>query len=222
MRCVLFDLDNTLVEIPDTYHFFDDLIIKVIQDDYRLPVPAQESRDTLWRSGKDYIPILKGWGVADPSDFWRRFDEYDFHKRKEYIKAGRIRLYPDTLSALIGLKQLGMALGIVSNTTTPIVEYELNAFNLSGYFSVIIGLGETQELCKPEPDGLLEAIRRLQCSYGHAVFVGDSRVDLIAGKRANIKNVLIDRNNSKNYASDEIAESDFIHIHDLRDIIKVV
>ena len=222
MRCVLFDLDNTLVEIPDAYQFFDDLIIKVIQDDYKLPIPPRESRDTLWRSGKDYIPILKAWGVADPSDFWRRFDEYDSVKRSDFIQRGKIQLYPDTLPTLEELKNRGLNLGIVSNTTTPIVESEIQAFHINHFFDLVIGLGETQEQCKPEPDGLLAAIQRLGCSAQESIFVGDSRVDLIAGKRANIRNVLIDRKNSKNFESDGIAEEDFIRIHDLRDLIKVI
>lgn len=222
MRCVLFDLDNTLVEIPDTYHFFDDLIIKVIQDDYGLPVPEQASRDTLWRSGKDYIPILQSWGVSDPSDFWRRFDAYDSVKRADYIQKGTIKLYPDTYPALEDLKNRGLNLGIVSNTTTPIVETEIRAFNIDQFFDLVIGLGETQAQCKPEPDGLLAAIRHLGCSVNDTVFVGDSRVDLLAGKRAKIRNVLIDRKNSKNFESDGIVEKDFIRIHDLRELIKVL
>ena len=69
ISCVLFDLDNTLIGIPNTWHYFDGLIQQVLVEEFHLPVPDTHARNQLWRSGKAYIQILKNWGVQDPDDF---------------------------------------------------------------------------------------------------------------------------------------------------------
>ena len=39
IKCILFDLDNTLIDIPDPWTYFDSIIIEVMRDDLGLPVP---------------------------------------------------------------------------------------------------------------------------------------------------------------------------------------
>ncbi len=186
INCVLFDLDNTLVGIPETWQYFDDLIKIVLKEDYQLPTPAKNERDSLWRSGNKYVEILKNWGVSDPDDFWIRFDQRDGVKRKKLIANGQLILYDDVIPTLERLKKIGIKTGIVSNTPEFIVEYELAEYNLDIFFDKVLGLGDDQSMCKPEPDGINMVLKKLECLPSNTIFIGDSEVDLIAAQRANV------------------------------------
>ena len=197
INCVLFDLDNTLVGIPRTWIYFDTLIQDVLKMDYGLSIPSIDERNSLWRSGKEFISILKGWGVIDPDDFWIKFDQRDGIKRKKLITNGQLNLYDDVIPTLKKLKNNGIKTGIVSNTPDFIVDYELDHFNLISYFDEILGLGDDQSICKPEPDGINLILDQLKCKPSNTVFIGDSQVDIIAAQRARVIPIYIDRKKEK-------------------------
>ena len=197
ISCVLFDLDNTLVGIPNTWNYFDTLIQDVLKMDYSLSIPLKGDRNSLWRSGKEYVSILKRWGVIDPNDFWIKFDKRDGIKRKKLIKDGRLILYDDVIPTLKKLKHMGIKTGIVSNTPDFIADYELDHFNLISYFNAVLGLGDDQSICKPEPDGINLILKRLERTPSTTVFIGDSEVDIVAAQRAKVIPIYIDRKKKK-------------------------
>ena len=109
---------------------------------------------------------------------------------------------------------------IVSNTTEEIVEYELEKFGLKKFFNLGFGLGNTQELCKPSPQGIefvLSEIRKEINFVSEKVFIiGDSETDILAGKNSGITTVHISRKNELNdYAAD-------YKIHSLKEIEKII
>ncbi len=197
INCVLFDLDNTLVGIPNTWKYFDTLIQDVLEMDYCLLIPSLDERNSLWRSGKKHIEILKDWGVADPDDFWVKFDQRDGIKRKKLMANDQLILYDDVIPTLKKLNNIGIKTGIVSNTPDFIVDYELEHFNLISFFDEIFGLGDDQSLCKPEPDGINLILDQLKCKPSNTVFIGDSAVDIIAAQRAKVVPIFIDRKKKK-------------------------
>lgn len=197
INCVLFDLDNTLVGIPHTWNYFDTLIQDVLKMDYNLSIPSIDERNSLWRSGKEFVSILKNWGVIDPHDFWIKFDQRDGFKRKKLIKDGQLILYDDVIPTLKKLNNIGIKTGIVSNTPDFIVDYELDAFKLAPYFDKVLGLGDDQSICKPEPDGINMILEDMKCNPAKAIFIGDSVVDIIAAQRAKVYPIYIDRNKEK-------------------------
>ncbi len=222
INCVLFDLDNTLVGIPDTWIYFDTLIQDVLKKDYKLSVPSKDKRDSLWRSGKEYVSILKRWGVLDPNDFWIKFDERDGIKRKKLIKDGQLILYDDVIPTLKKLNNTGIKTGIVSNTPDFIVNYELDHFKLSTFFDEVLGLGDDQSICKPEPDGINLILSQLKCKPSNTVFIGDSQVDMIAAHRANVIAIFIDRKKKKSrkFTIDPESYIKFTDLNQIFDFIK--
>ncbi len=197
INCVLFDLDNTLVGIPDTWNYFDTLIQDVLNLDYKLSIPSIVERNSLWRSGKGFISILKRWDVSDPNDFWIKFDERDRKKRRKLIKENKLILYDDVIPTLKKLNNMGIKIGIVSNTPDFIIEFELDAFKLAPFFDKVLGLGDDQSICKPEPDGINMILEEMKCNPAKTIFIGDSEVDLIAAQRAKVFPIYIDRNKEK-------------------------
>jgi phosphoglycolate phosphatase-like HAD superfamily hydrolase len=89
---------------------------------------------------------------------------------------------------------------------------ELDAYNFDSMFSIVLGLGETQDICKPEPDGILLVLKTLGFSPDKAVYIGDSTVDLIAAKRAHVTGLLLDRTRKKHIDTPELVESDFVRV----------
>ncbi|MHA1585545.1 MAG: HAD family hydrolase [Promethearchaeota archaeon] len=220
IQCVLFDLDNTLLGIPDTYTYFDIIIQDVMMNRYHLSDPGKEQRDQLWRSGKKYIQLLKSWGVEDPEDFWRQFDKIDSEKRKNLIEAKKLILYEDVLPTLTALREkFKVKIGIVTNTPTFIAINELEAYNLIPLFDEISGLGADQSICKPEPTGLLLTLEQLQCLPSETMYVGDSSIDIIAAIRAEILPVLIDRSGHKIHHLQDIDSNLFHNIKNLEEIL---
>ena len=57
-------------------------------------------------------------------------------------------------------------------------------------FHVIIG-GEDVKQHKPHPQGLFEAMERLECSPESMVYVGDSEVDAELARRAGVPVVIV-------------------------------
>ena len=128
IHCILLDMDNTLVDIPNTHDYFDGLIQEVVAQDFSLPLPAVEERDKLWRTGDDFVDILNSWGIDNPDKFWEFFDKRDSVGRMQMIKEKRMNVYPDVIPFLRKMREQGIPMAVVSNTPTFIVKPELEAF----------------------------------------------------------------------------------------------
>lgn len=190
IKAIIFDLDGTLVKIPST-NFFDNLLVGALSR-LGVPVPPAHERAKLWVSGQRHEELLRSWGVEDAYVFWKVFDELDYETRKDMIKRGVIHPYDD-VSCLEELS-LNVPLGIVTNTSPRVTFLEVESFNLQRFFSVVVALGtERQSEAKPETTGLLEAFKALGCHPSEGVMVGDSDADVIAGKRAGSKIVVVKR-----------------------------
>ena len=221
IQCVLFDLDNTLVGIPNTYSYFDTIIQEVVDQDFHLSVPSKETRDNLWRSGKNFIDILAQWGIQQHKQFWEYFDKRDAVKRQDLISQQQLILYPDVLPSLTKLQQQNIPMGIVTNTPNYIALPELEHFHLSPFFGTIIGLGDNQEKAKPEPDGILEALHKLNAHPANTIYVGDSSVDILAAKNAGVYPILISRKNKRSSNSKRLLDIQFSKIDDLDDLFSL-
>ncbi len=87
------------------------------------------------------------------------------------------------ISVLDGLHRRGYALAVVSSRRRRTLEWGLDATGLRRRFEVLIGLDDVDEP-KPSPEGLLKALHGLCVPPTRAVYVGDSEVDMLAGRRA--------------------------------------
>lgn len=88
------------------------------------------------------------------------------------------------MDMLAELHRRGYRMAIVSNKPASAVQ-ELNAQFFSGYMNIAVGESTTVRR-KPNPDGVLEAIRRMGATPSEAVYVGDSEVDFVTAQNAGI------------------------------------
>jgi pyrophosphatase PpaX len=92
--------------------------------------------------------------------------------------------FAGVLDLLPGLRAEGRRLGIVTAKRLRTVDLALHRFPvLRELTDVIIGMEDT-ERHKPEPEPILEALRRLAATPAEAAYVGDSPFDIAAAKAA--------------------------------------
>ncbi|MFX1564140.1 MAG: HAD family hydrolase [Promethearchaeota archaeon] len=218
IKGILFDLDGTLVKLPNLDKFFDTLLVDVLQD-YGIVVSSQEERLALWHSGGDFEKVIRGWGIKDYGDFIHNFDERDLIKRKRLAKEGVIRVFPDVTALPMLHEQV--KLGIVTNTPPVIASFEIEFFGLGQYFDDLVMLGTSeQHLAKPEPDGLHRCLRNLGVKEEHALMVGDSRSDILGGQNAGVATVFVRRPNQSEPRGLKVPPDLFIDdLHELLDLL---
>ncbi len=196
----LFDLDGTLLHLGNIKAYAEEILVETLNRLKARYPPIRNERFKLWSSEEGYLNVLEEWGVEEPQNFWKFFDEIDFDKRKILIKKKKAFLYQDVKYVLekIYLHKDSKKLAIVTNTAYYICEYILNKFNINKFFHETFSLGyynNDQELAKPSPNGILTILDKFKYDpkESKAILIGDSKLDIIAAKKANIYACLIRR-----------------------------
>ena len=94
-------------------------------------------------------------------------------------------VYPDVVSTLKVLKESGVRMGVISNTTNPefIKEEELRLTGLNIYFEFSI-FSSSMPYRKPHPSIYTAAISRLNIEAENILFVGDDLIMDVMGARS--------------------------------------
>ncbi len=175
---IVFDLDGTLL---DTLQDLADSVNHALVA-HGLP---QRSTDEVRRMLGNGIRYLMEHAV--PADLpAERFEPVFDTFRTHYVDhcLDKTRPYDGILPMLADLREHGYRMAIVSNKLDPAVQ-ELNERFFSRYVESAVGESETVRR-KPNPDGVLEAIRRLGSTPDEAVYVGDSEVDFATARNAGV------------------------------------
>jgi HAD superfamily hydrolase (TIGR01509 family) len=179
---VIFDLDGTLIDSTDVYL----RILNVAFERLSLPLFSKEDiLDLLIEGDFDWNKIL-------PADLkWRQ--EEIIQKAMEIIKEiypqmfrEEVKLIPGAADILREISVRDMKIGLVTSTDAKNLAPKLHPLQASGVenlLRVIITTDKTANK-KPSPDPLIECGKRLCVEMERIVSVGDSRVDIRAGKAA--------------------------------------
>lgn len=113
-----------------------------------------------------------------------------FVQRAEQVMVSSTVLYETVPAMVESLRARGLSLGIVSTKYRRRIHEVLKREAMLDGFQVIIG-GEDVKEHKPHPQGLFEAMERLECSPASMVYVGDSKVDAELARRAGVPLVVV-------------------------------
>ena len=178
-RAVLFDFDYTLADsseaIVDCFNF-------ALRELGLLPAPPPLIRRTIGLTLEDSLAAVAG----EP---WRRHaGEFRRHwrKRSDQVMVARTRLLDGAPAAVETLHDGGLRLGVVSTKYRCRIEEVLDRELLRHRFDLILG-GDDVMRHKPDPEGLLLALERLNLSASQAIYVGDSVVDAEAAVAAAVR-----------------------------------
>ena len=172
VKVVLFDLDGVLVDsmrawfyvFNDTLrHFgFKKLMKKNFAKGFGSPI-EQDIKNHF--TGKTITEVVNC------------FDMY-FKKRKNLVK-----IFPESKKVLSSLKKRSIKLALLSNSTRFIVLAILNHFKIRKYFDVVLTMQDVKSR-KPAPEMVLKACKKLVVKPENAIVVGDTKYEMIAGRRA--------------------------------------
>ena len=129
------------------------------------------------------------------------------------------KLYPEVMPVLNILKNMGVRMGVVSNTTNPrfMKENEMQEAGLKPYFEFAIYSSDTPYR-KPHPSIFELAIENLNMKPKEILVVGDNiSLDVIGAKNVGMKSAWINRERKNMPAG---CEPDY-ELHSLEDLLKI-
>ncbi len=208
IRAIIFDMDGTLIDSIDVYH----AIMKDVME--CLGMEMTSSREVIFESlsqGKKLSDIFFPPDLENRGRIVEQFNALAMNRFRETFSRGNVKLIRGVSSLLGKLRGRGFSLGIVTSSMTEIVVPFLKARNLHPYLNCIIGRAEVPQL-KPSPAPLLKCMEILHVEPPETIYVGDSAVDIQAGKAAGAWTVgvltgTLDLNRLKAEAPDAILHS---------------
>jgi phosphoglycolate phosphatase len=168
----IFDLDGTLLDTLDDLAAAVNYALRT----YGMP---EHSRDDVRRFVGNGVRMLMIRAIPNGEQN-PRFEEAFSTFRQYYLEHSldRTRPYDGVPEMLKALKQRGCRLAVVSNKFYAATQ-ELCRHFFADTIEVAVGEHEAEGIRKkPAPDTVNEALSQLGVDHRHAVYVGDSDVDL--------------------------------------------
>lgn len=187
-RLVMFDLDGTLVDsVPDLAVAIDKTLLLL-----GLPAAGVEQvRDWVGNGARVLVRrALAGGLLHEHIDEARTEQALELFMQYYAENHTLTQVYPGVRSTLDWLREQQVELAIVTNKPERFVAPLLDEKGLGGYFRWIIG-GDTLPQQKPDPAALLHVLQLARVDAAQALFVGDSRNDVLAAKAAHVQCVAL-------------------------------
>ena len=177
IKHVCFDLDGTLV---DSYMSIYKATVKTLDV---LKIPSTFSNEDFYnRIGHHFLDIFNDLKIPVPDiehfiDIYKSF-YFDFINESE--------LYPGVIEVLEYLNKNNIYVSLLTTKGQDQADKIINHFNLSKYFSHIMGR-QTGIPVKPSPEPLLMICTELNVLPAESVITGDTELDIRCGISANVK-----------------------------------
>jgi 3-amino-5-hydroxybenzoic acid synthesis related protein len=170
MSAVIFDLDGVLINSLKAMQLaFERAYAEVVGTGY---APFEEYLRHLGRHMPDTLALM---GLPQAI--------YEPFVRESRSLTDLVEVFAGVPQLLHELRTAGLRLAVATGKTTERAEHVIEAVGLRAYFHEVIG-SDAVARGKPEPDMVLLAVDRLGVRPAHAVMVGDSPLDLQAGRAA--------------------------------------
>jgi 2-phosphoglycolate phosphatase len=189
IHAVLFDLDGTLIDSAGIYFKIVAFVLE------RLGLPEVPRDDILAAAEKDPFDWLRIIPKANHhqqdsliSSAWRIVEEtYPAMFQEE------VRLLDGVIPLLNQLVSKGIKIGIVTSTPRKHIDHKmtiLENMGIANLFDVVI-TADDAPLKKPAPDPLIECASRLGTPVPECIYVGDTCLDIQAGKSAGMRTIAV-------------------------------
>jgi len=213
-RLVMFDLDGTLVDsVPDLAAAVDRML-------HALGRPAAGVEAVRQWVGNG-ARVLVRRALAGGLDHGAVSDEEAEQALALFMDAyaeshAHTYVYPGVKPTLKWLKRQGVEMALITNKPERFVGPLLDDMKIGRYFRWIIG-GDTLPQQKPDPAALLYVMQMAEVKAEDALFVGDSRNDVLAARAAGVPCVALSY--GYNHGRPIHEESPTLVIDDLRELL---
>jgi phosphoglycolate phosphatase len=187
VNAVLFDLDGTLIDSAPIYYQIIDIIFE------RLGVPPV-SRETLQEAMDDGN---FDWDYVLPTPMKIRKEELIVEARAIIDDIApdlfhrQLKMIPGAADICKKLASHGMKIGLVTSTPTDYISVKLIPLRNAGIDNLLQVIITADDVInkKPHAEPLIKGSKELQVIVEQCVYVGDTRVDIKAGKAAGMGTV---------------------------------
>jgi HAD superfamily hydrolase (TIGR01509 family) len=173
---VVFDWDGTLVDSKRVLvEAFRASTGEVLGSPY--PSTHEETEMIVQLRGEDAFALLAG---GDPELAARLAEAFHPH----YVsRAAGAEPFPGTLETLERLRAAGLKIGVATSKARVRLDLEAERTGIGAFLDAEIS-GDEVTAAKPDPECVVEVIRRLGVEPERTLFVGDGPNDVLAGKAA--------------------------------------
>ncbi len=196
IRALIYDFDNTIVS---TESLNEQLFCDLLRDEFAIPLTPLEQQETLhgmpWSGVFQWLEDSRGLNGRRPQ-VWARFMEV----KREALR----RRAPAVATGLGRMLTLPVRQAIVTGSTREELSMVMEAAGLSERPFAVVLCDEDCARSKPDPEGYLRALDRLQVSAEEALVFEDSRPGIAAARMAGVTVAFI----SELAARDRGAEAD--------------
>lgn len=189
IKGVIFDLDGTILDSLDAFWRAFNAGVAT----FKLEPVAKERLLALMNRGASLAEILgdiyPGLRVEPVSVI----EEIKVEIRKEYLALSEdeVELTSGAKEMLSQLRLKGLKIGVVTSRSVPPDRgwRELTNLQVAHFIDVMVTGAKAKR--KPAPDTVVECLERLELLPEECIFVGDSQVDIIAGRAAGVRTVAV-------------------------------
>jgi len=181
IRAILFDVDGTLLNTSEYIYQSFEQTFRV--NGFPALTRAEISR-VIGLPLKDCYRVLTG----EEGDTIERLASA--HHAFQLEHSGLSIPFPHVPETLARLKEMGFKLAAVTNRRSKTAGQTLSGAGLDQFLETVVCMDQVEKP-KPDPEHLLKALEIIGESPTHAVIVGDSHIDIEAGKNTGTKTVFV-------------------------------
>ncbi|GIJ22000.1 HAD family hydrolase [Micromonospora lutea] len=189
------DLSRLLGDVDALLLDFDGPVCSIFAG-YPAPQVAAELVDVLRRHGVDVPPelasepdpleVLRRTGAAGDQDLTRTIEDALCAAERRAVETAEPTPYGREV--IVGARQAGMPVAVVSNNSASAVSTYLAAHRLAAYVSPLVGRAYADPgRMKPNPAPILQAVRALGEPAARCVLIGDSLSDIDGARAAGVR-----------------------------------
>ncbi len=192
LKAVLFDFNGVIIK-DEAIH--QQLIEEILIEENLRPSPQEYREICLGRSDRVCIAeLLRRRGRVVTGDYLtkvvaRKAESY----QRQLETLEKLPIYPGLEDLIFKIRVAQLPMGVVSGALRCEVEMVLDRTQLAQYFAVIVA-GDDIKASKPEPDGYLLAVERLNQQYpdlkaqaSECLAIEDTPAGIEAAKRAGMQ-----------------------------------
>jgi phosphoglycolate phosphatase-like HAD superfamily hydrolase len=176
MKAVIFDLDGTLQSLEIDWKALRSELTRFFGG-YGQPLLDGPLLEAVDRN----VAALVGKGMPPERAESVRAEAGRLMDRAELDSFPNVKIFPGVPEMLSGLRAHGLRTAVVSRACRAYVDRSLARMDHG--FDAVLGREDVARP-KPDPEGIILLLRKLECVPAECAMVGDHPFDILAGKRA--------------------------------------